>query len=52
MRDKILGSMSMHANLQETAKNRPYLTKLSSVAGVKTIPGRGYNTISGKKHRN
>ena len=49
-RDKILGSMSMHANLQETAKNRPYLTKLSSVAGVKPIPGRGYNTISGKSN--
>ena len=49
-RDKILGSMSMHANLQETAKNRPYLTKLSSVAGVKPIPGRGYNTISGTRN--
>ena len=47
-RDKILGSMSMHANLQQLAKERPYLTNLSSVAGVKTIPGRGYNTISGK----
>lgn len=44
-RDKILGSLSMHANLQEVAKNRTNSTKIS---GVRAIPGRGYNTISGK----
>ena len=43
-REKILGSLSMHANLQEMAKNR---TNTSQLYGVKSIPGRGYNTISG-----
>ena len=43
-RDKILGSLSMHANLQQMAKNR---TNVSKISGVREIPGRGYNTISG-----
>ena len=45
-RDKILGSLSMHANLQEMAKNR---TNISKAAVVSSMPGRGYNTISGEK---
>ena len=41
-RDKILGSLSMHANLQERAKNRTNTnTSLHAVHG-------GYNTISGR----
>ena len=40
-RDKILGSLSMHANLQERAKNRT-----NNNTGLQTIHG-GYNTISG-----
>ena len=43
-RDKILGSLSMHANLHQMAKNR---TNVSKISGVREIPGRGYNTISG-----
>ena len=43
-REKILGSLSMHANLQQMAKNRK---NTSQLYGVKSIPGRGYNTISG-----
>ena len=44
-RDKILGSLSMHANLQEMAINRSNQSKVSI---VNNIHGRGYNTISGK----
>ena len=40
-REKILGSLSMHANLQEMARSRTSNTKQYGV------PGRGYNTISG-----
>ena len=44
-RDKILGSLSMHANLQERAKNRTNTnTSLHAVHG-------GYNTISGTEYR-
>ena len=43
-REKILGSLSMHANLQEMARSRTTNTKQY---GVKPVPGRGYNTISG-----
>ena len=41
-RDKILGSLSMHANLQERAKNRT-----NTNTGLQAIHG-GYNTISGR----
>ena len=40
-RDKILGSLSMHANLQERAKNRT-----NNSSGLQPSHG-GYNTISG-----
>lgn len=43
-REKILGSLSMHANLQEMAKTRTNNTKQY---GVKSRPVGGYNTISG-----
>ena len=43
-RDKILGSLNMHANLKEIAKNR---SNTSKITGVNSILGRGYNTISG-----
>ena len=41
-RDKILGSLSMHANLQERAKNRT-----NNNTCLQVIHG-GYNTISGR----
>ena len=41
-RDKILGSLSMHANLQERAKNRT-----NNSIGLQATHG-GYNTISGR----
>ena len=41
-RDKILGSLSMHANLQERAKNRT-----NNSIGLQANHG-GYNTISGR----
>ena len=44
-RDKVLGSLSMHANLQELAKNR---TNPPRYNGESIVPGRGYNTLSGK----
>ena len=47
-RDKILGSLSMHANLQEMAKTR---TNISKASVVSSMPGRGYNTISGIRYK-
>ena len=42
--EKLLGNMSMHSNLQKETKSR---MSSSKIYGVKTIPGRSYNTISG-----
>ena len=42
--EKLHGNMSMHSNLQKETKSR---MSSSKIYGVKTIPGRSYNTISG-----
>jgi len=45
-RDQLLGSLNMHKNLM----NKSHHQKVKVAAGVRSIPGRSYNTISGMNH--